>query len=86
MLKKLVNSISYIHGWFTVFKFLVNRVENFIQEELPSFKLRERIKMFCSNINIKPTPNSTADKTKKKNVKDKKFILSYDIPIDNTIR
>lgn len=30
-------------------------------------------------------PNSTADKTKKKKVKDKKFRLSYKKPIERTI-
>ena len=40
--------------------------------------------MFCTKIITRPTPNSTADKTRKKNVKDKKFALSYKIPRDRT--
>jgi hypothetical protein len=34
-------------------------------------------KMFCSNMITRPIPNSTADKTKKKNVSDNKLVLSY---------
>lgn len=41
--------------------------------------------MFWINIITSPIPNSTADNTKKKNVKDKKFKLSYRNPMDNTI-
>jgi hypothetical protein len=34
------------------------------------------------SIITKPIPNSTADRTRKKNVNDKKFTLSYKSPID----
>ena len=39
-------------------------------------------KIFCIRIITKPIPNSTADKTKKKNVNDKKLTLSYRNPMD----
>ena len=45
----------------------------------------ERRNIFCSRIITKPIPNSTADKTKKKKVKESKFVLSYSKPIDSTI-
>jgi hypothetical protein len=41
--------------------------------------------IFCINIIIKPIPNSTADNTRKKKVKDNKFMLSYIKPADKTI-
>jgi hypothetical protein len=47
------------------------------------FKEIDLKKTFCIKIITKPIPNSTADSTKKKNVKDKKFTLSYNKPIDN---
>jgi hypothetical protein len=40
-------------------------------------------KIFWISIITNPIPNSTADKTKKKKVKDKKLTLSYSNPIDN---
>lgn len=40
-------------------------------------------KIFWISIITSPIPNSTADKTKKKKVKDKKLTLSYSSPIDN---
>jgi hypothetical protein len=39
--------------------------------------------MFCINIMTRPIPNSTADNTKKKKVKDKKLTLSYNSPIES---
>ena len=42
--------------------------------------------MFCSKIITKPIPNSTADKTKKKNVRERRLILSVRNPRDKTIR
>ena len=41
--------------------------------------------MFCIRIKTIPIPNSTADKTKKKKVKEMIFMLSYKIPICRTI-
>ena len=41
--------------------------------------------IFCINIRIKPRPNSTADRIKKKNVKDNKFVLLNNKPIYNVI-
>lgn len=41
--------------------------------------------VFWHNIKTKPIPNSTAEKTKKKNVKANKFKLSYIIPIIKVI-
>ena len=40
--------------------------------------------MFCINIITRPIPNSTADRTKKKKVRESKLELSYIKPIDNT--
>lgn len=39
-------------------------------------------KTFCINIITKPIPNSTADSTRKKNVSERKFTLSYKKPMD----
>ena len=39
-------------------------------------------KIFCSKIIISPIPNSTADKTKKKKVNDRRHTLSYKKLID----
>lgn len=36
---------------------------------------------FCKSINIRPIPNSTADKIKKKKVSDNKFVLLKTKPI-----
>jgi hypothetical protein len=55
---------------------LENREENFRELVLLLFKLVERVRMFCIRIRIKPNPNSTADKTRKKNVRDKILMLS----------
>ena len=41
--------------------------------------------IFCKSIITKPIPNSTADKTRKKNVRDNRLILSYKKPTDNVI-
>lgn len=40
--------------------------------------------MFWTSIITSPIPNSTAERTKKKNVNDKKFMLSYKKPIEST--
>jgi hypothetical protein len=42
-------------------------------------------KTFCKSIITSPIPNSTADKTRKKKVKDKRFILSKTNPTEITI-
>jgi hypothetical protein len=41
--------------------------------------------MFWINIRINPKPNSTADKIKKKNVRDNKFVLLNNKPVYNVI-
>jgi len=50
-----------------------------------SARLIDRVRMFCKSIRTKPTPNSIAESTKKKNVKASKFKLSYVKPTINTI-
>ena len=56
-----------------------------IQFLLLSCSCKDLKKMFCNNIITNPIPNSTADKTRKKNVNDKRLILSYKKPIDSTM-
>ena len=41
--------------------------------------------MFCSKIITNPIPNSTADKTKKKKVNERRLILSANNPTERTI-
>ena len=41
--------------------------------------------VFCIRSRISPIPNSIADKTKKKNVKERMFKLSYIKPINKVI-
>lgn len=50
-----------------------------------SYKLKERVKRCCNNNKINPTPNSIAEKIKKKNVRDKRFKLSYNRPINKVM-
>jgi len=57
-----------------------NLRENLI-ELLLSSRLIDLDIIFCVSIITKPKPNSTADKTKKKNVKDRILILSYKKPM-----
>ena len=56
------------------------REENLVEflKKLSEFVVREidLRKIFCINMITKPIPNSTADRTKKKNVKERKFTLS----------
>lgn len=54
--------------------------------EYESFKLIDRRNIFCISININPIPNSTAESTKKKKVRDIKFTLSNNAPTLRTIR
>lgn len=56
-------------------------MENLVKSDWESDKDKDRKKIFCTSSNTSPIPNSTADKTRKKNVRDNKFKLSYDIPI-----
>lgn len=49
----------------------------------PVFKLIVRVSRCCISIITKPTANSTAEKIKKKNVKETRFKLSYDNPTIN---
>lgn len=50
-----------------------------------SVKDKERVRVFWISNKTKPIPNSTADKTKKKNVKDKTFKLSNNKPISRAM-
>jgi len=50
-----------------------------------SFKLIDLKMMCCTSIIIKPNPNSTAERIKKKKVNDKMLRLSYTSPIDKQI-
>ena len=49
----------------------------------PAFKLIVRVSKCCMSIITKPTANSTAEKIKKKNVKETRFKLSYANPTIN---
>ena len=64
----------------------LNLVECLRKSELVSVRDKDRKNMFCINNRMSPIPNSTADKTRKRNVRDIKFKLSYEIPIDNVIK
>ena len=65
-------------SWFT------KRNVNLKWLVLPSFKFIERVNIFCRRIITRPTPNSTADKIRKKKVSDNKFTLSYNKPTNKT--
>lgn len=52
------------------------RVENLLKFDVFSESFIVRVNKCCSNIITNPIPNSTADKTSKKKVKDKIFVLS----------
>ncbi len=52
------------------------RVENLLKFDVFSESFIVRVSKCCSNIITNPIPNSTADKTSKKKVKDKIFVLS----------
>lgn len=82
--KIALNIANYSHGVCTVLSLFKNLVLYFTSFLELSFKLSDLVKTFCTKSRTKPTPNSTADKTKKKKVKDKKLALSYTIPRDNT--
>ena len=47
-----------------------------------SYKLKERVSKCCNRSKTKPTPNSIAEKIRKKNVRDNKLRLSYINPIN----
>ena len=66
--------------WAWCFSFEEKRDDNFKVLLLLSFKLIERVIICCTNIIINPSPNSTADKIKKKKVKDSIFKLSNTNP------
>jgi len=51
-----------------------------------SLRLVDLRKTFCIKISTKPIPNSTAESTRKKNVRDIKFILSKRVPKLKTIK
>ena len=50
-----------------------------------SFNIIERERIFWKSKRTTPIPNSIAEKTKKKNVKDSTFKLSKNKPINKTI-
>ena len=58
------------------FILLIKRILYLDQFLVLSCNCKDLKKIFCSNIMTNPIPNSTADKTKKKKVKDSKLILS----------
>ena len=64
----------------------VNRVEFFIKSELESNSDKDLKKTFWTSNITSPIPNSTADSTKKKKVKDIKFKLSQTMPIERVIK
>jgi len=57
----------------------------FIQFEEESFRLIDLKKIFCIKIIINPIPNSIADRTKKKKVREITLELSKKQPIESTI-
>ena len=59
-----------------VLSFLENLEFNFNGLLLESFKLIERKMICCTSMITNPKPNSTAERIKKKNVKDNMFKLS----------
>ena len=68
--------LNYINGINVDLILELNLVENLLKSDWESDSERDLKKMFWTRSKTKPIPNSTADKTKKKNVKDKRFKLS----------
>ena len=66
------------------FTLLENLDANLAVFVLLSCKLTDLLNKCCKRIIIKPNPNSTADKIKKKNVKDRRLTLSYIKPTTKT--
>jgi len=64
---------------------LKKRVRNFKELKFKLFKFIDLSIIYCNRIIIKPTPNSTADKIKKKKVKESRLRLLY-IIADNKTR
>lgn len=62
-----------------------NLSENFSEFVFVSFRLIDLIIICCTSIIISPNPNSTADKMRKKNVKDSMLRLSNTNPRISTI-
>ena len=58
-----------------MFNLVKNLVRNFGELVGKSFKLIERLNMYWNSIITKPTLNSIADKIKKKNVNESRFVL-----------
>ena len=69
----------------TFLTLLINLKLCLTQFLLLSCNCRDRKNIFCKSIITKPIPNSTADKTRKKKVKESKLTLSYKKPIDKTM-
>lgn len=68
-----------------IYSLLRNLFENFKKFKSWSFKLIDRVIIFWKSKRIKPIPNSIAEKTKKKNVSDRMFRLSYIKPTKSAI-
>jgi len=56
----------------------------FSQFTFKSFKFMDLRNIFWVNISTRPIPNSIADNTKKKKVREIRFKLSNKVPIDST--
>jgi hypothetical protein len=41
-----------------------------------SLRFMDLLNMFCKSMRTKPTPNSTAERIRKKNVRERRFTLS----------
>jgi len=69
---------NYFYFQFILFKKIddLNLVANLEKLKSPSLSDNDLVKVFCINNKTKPIPNSTAERTKKKNVMDKTFKLS----------
>ena len=75
---ELIEFMKYYQNSLCVVAFilLLSREANLIGFTFESLRLIDLMIIFCTNIIIRPNPNSTADNIKKKNVKDSKFKLS----------
>ena len=68
--------VNYIKGIKEDFSLEVNLVEYLLNSDWESDKDKDLKKIFWTSNKTRPIPNSTADSTKKKKVKDKRFRLS----------
>lgn len=77
--------LYYNQGKLILLTLFTNLKLCLLQFLLLSWSWRDLKNIFCKSNITNPIPNSTADKTKKKNVSDNKLMLSYKKPTDNTI-